>query len=344
MPNPFYYGGHVSPERFIGRRAELAKLFSALEVVHTGQLQSISVVGPRRMGKSSLLFYAAQKYPDHLEDARNYRFTYVSLFDPECKTLDGLLGRILRGLHLNAPPQVTLIQFQNELRGLKATGGLPVILLDEFAELTEKPDQFSPDLYDMWRDLIDAGTAAFVTASAVPLMQLAEAKRYTSPFFNIFSILGLGEFAAVEAEELVQVGANCDRAFTLTEQRQMREMGGKHPYRLQLAGSLLYQAKAGNAQINSQTIRKDFDNQLVQAGLAQKANTAVRSNILVEFLTFPKMLGRAVLDALGRHDSYDSSQWFWGIVVIGVILALVLGVVKLDAVQDWLRVITGASK
>jgi len=51
MPNPFYYGGHVSPEQFVGRKAELARIFSALEVAHSGQMQSVSVVGPRRIGK-----------------------------------------------------------------------------------------------------------------------------------------------------------------------------------------------------------------------------------------------------------------------------------------------------
>jgi len=54
MSNPFYYGGHVQPDQFVGRKAELRRIFSALETAHTGQLQSVSVVGPRRIGVSML--------------------------------------------------------------------------------------------------------------------------------------------------------------------------------------------------------------------------------------------------------------------------------------------------
>ena len=55
MSNPFYYGGRVEPDQFVGRQSELRRIFAALEIAHTGQMQSVSVVGPRRIGKSSLL-------------------------------------------------------------------------------------------------------------------------------------------------------------------------------------------------------------------------------------------------------------------------------------------------
>lgn len=353
MQNPFYYGPHLDPDRFVGRRAELTKLFSALEVVHTGQLQSISVVGPRRIGKSSLLFYAFSNFSPYLQDTRNYRFAYVSLFDAECKTLNGLLGRILGGLHLNrGQGQMSLVQFQNDLRAFKATGGLAVILLDEFEKLIEKPDEFTTDLYDMWRDLIDAGNAAFVTASSVSLTQLAETKRYTSPFFNIFTILPLGEFQADEAEELVRVGANCDRPFNLVEQRQMRELGGRHPYKLQLAGSLIYQSKNDSAEKSSRIqnpqrfegLRRDFDAQLVQAGLVQKSNSPTRPNLALAILSIPKMMGRALLDLLGNNNPADSSQWIVGFILILLIVAVLLGFIKLEVLQGWLGALTGAGR
>lgn len=54
MPNPFFYGGRVDPSQFIGREKELRNIFNCLETAHTGQLQSVSIVGPHRMGRSSL--------------------------------------------------------------------------------------------------------------------------------------------------------------------------------------------------------------------------------------------------------------------------------------------------
>ena len=98
MPNPFFYGGRVNPEQFVGRSAELQRIFAGLEVTHTGQMQSFSVVGPRRIGKSSLLFYIANKYARDLTQAAQYRFGYFELSDAHCRTLDGLLDGILKQL------------------------------------------------------------------------------------------------------------------------------------------------------------------------------------------------------------------------------------------------------
>ena len=68
MPNPFYFGGYIrDPDQFVGRKAILRNIFSALETVHTGQIQSVSIVGPRRIGRSSLLYQATQQYGRYLQ-------------------------------------------------------------------------------------------------------------------------------------------------------------------------------------------------------------------------------------------------------------------------------------
>src|SRR5437763_1132862 len=87
MPNPFYYGGHITnPYQFIGRKAELRRIFAALEIAHTGQMQSLSIIGPRRIGKSSLLYYLIQAYARYLLSPASYRIAYISLQDADCKT------------------------------------------------------------------------------------------------------------------------------------------------------------------------------------------------------------------------------------------------------------------
>ena len=67
MSNPFFYGGRITdPAQFVGREAELRRIFAALETAHEGQAQHISVLGPRRMGKSSLLLHVTQTYQQRL--------------------------------------------------------------------------------------------------------------------------------------------------------------------------------------------------------------------------------------------------------------------------------------
>ncbi len=162
MPNPFFYGGHVQPDQFVGRKAELRRICSALETVHTGQMQSISVVGPRRIGKSSLLFYVANK--PILANHAHYRFAYVELSDANCRTLDGLLETILKKLGADGPKKnkPTLPKFQDAICALKQAGNYPVVCLDEFEELTDHVDQFTKDLFDSWRYLINQHSIAFI--------------------------------------------------------------------------------------------------------------------------------------------------------------------------------------
>ena len=58
--NPFTYGNPISdPARFIGRRPEVAQVFSRLRNI---EFESSSFVGERRVGKTSLLNYLAQVY------------------------------------------------------------------------------------------------------------------------------------------------------------------------------------------------------------------------------------------------------------------------------------------
>ena len=278
MPNPFFYGGRVNPEQFVGRRAELQRIFAGLEVADTGQMQSFSIVGPRRIGKSSLLFYAANKYAQYLTQAANYRFGYFELSDAHCRTLDGLLDGILKQLGAGQldGKKSALTEFQDAIIALKTRGAFPVVCLDEFEELTDHPNQFTPDLYDSWRFLINQQAIAFITASKSPLIDLAQTLGYTSPFFNVFTYLPLGELTDDEARELIARGADCDRAFTPTEQNDAWLLAGNHPYRLQLAGSLLYQAKADNRAVDWAELRREFVTQLQNVGLEATAGRTLR--------------------------------------------------------------------
>jgi hypothetical protein len=111
----------------------------------------------------------------------------------------------------------------------------------------------------------------FITASKSPLIDLAQTLGYTSPFFNVFTHLPLGELTDDEARELIARGATCDRAFTPTEQNEAWRLAGNHPYKLQLIGSLLYQAKADNRVVDWAELRKQFVVQLQNVGLEANA-------------------------------------------------------------------------
>jgi len=346
MPNPFFYGGRVEPEQFIGRRAELQRIFAGLEVAHTGQMQSFSVVGPRRIGKSSLLFYVAQRYARYLHDAAPYRFAYIELQDAHCHTLTGLLDGILKQLGAgqlvgNAPP---LVEFQDAISALKARGILPVVCLDEFEELTYHRDQFTFECYESWRFLMNQHALAFITASKAPLIDLAQTLGYTSPFFNIFTHLPLGEFTDDEARALIARGATCDRAFTPTEQNELLLLAGKHPYKLQLAGSLLYLAKGESGAVDWAELRRAFQRQCELVGLETPIQKTLRARIgaaLRWLFALPELLGRAILEGLLRlkkDDVSETTAWIVGAVLLVVLVLILLGYVSVN-LEDALKLV-----
>jgi hypothetical protein len=289
MPNPFVYGGRIEdPHHFVGRKAELQYIFDRLEaVLQTGQPQSISVVGPRRIGKSSLLYHLTQVYRQRLSQPAAYLFACLDLESAACQTLSGLLGTALQSLleqvqkergevarelrrrlqAIQSGHAVTLVEFEETVKDIGRLPGprrWPVLCLDELERLVEEPDEFPLDAYQSWRSLISANQIIFIVASMRSLVQLAQLSGLTSPFFNVFdrTLLPLGELPPAEAEELLERGRACDRPFSDDECQRILRLAGHHPWRLQVTGSLVYEAKAGGRAVDWKAVRRRYEQQV----------------------------------------------------------------------------------
>ena len=264
MPNPFFYGGRIeNPDDFIGRKAELRRIFSALETNHTGQVQHYSIVAPRRMGKSSLLYHVTQIFPAYLQNPEKYRFVYLNLDDARCHTRPGLLSHILDRLKIAHPRRPSLVDFQERIeRAQKREHFWPVLCLDEFEHLTRRKDEFPDEFFDAWRTMGSNNHLSFLTASKATLKQLAEQDGLTSPFFSIFQILELGEFSGAEARDLLARGRTCDRPFNTYEIAQVLKLAGRHPAKLQIAASELYLAKENGGAADARVWQRAYQRQV----------------------------------------------------------------------------------
>jgi hypothetical protein len=347
MPNPFFYGGWITdPARFVGRKAELGRIFAALETAHTGQLQSVSIVGPRRIGKSSLLYHLTQVYVQHLSQPGAYRFAYVDLEDARCSTLAGMLGFVLDQLCVAHSAQVNLAEFQASIEQLSSATGAgiwPVVCLDEFEQLTKNPQEFSDTLYNSWRSLISASLVAFVTASQTPLDRLSRGGWLTSPFFNVFMLVPLGEFTPEEARELVDRGRTCDRPFTNEECEHILKLAGRHPCHLQVACSLLYEAKGTGRAVEWKAVERECKQQVnFQLGTPPAHWKLVMIRVgraLLWLVLSPRYVGR-----LARFIGFtwdDMWNWIVGVVVLVLIFLLLLRVIAPDMFFKWLGRILG---
>jgi transcriptional regulator with XRE-family HTH domain len=233
--NPFFHRGPVrDPAYFFGRTREVAFVVDLLR-----QGQSVAISGPRRFGKTSLLFHLA--HPDvaatHGLGADTTRWVYLdggTLSGLDEQWFYGAVDQALGG-EVDAVPYS---RFVERLRGLGAAGLRLILALDEF-ELVAANPHFGQGLFNRLRGLTAQFPLQFVTASKAPLVELTFAHRETlsSPFFNIFAPLHLGLLAHDEAVELLAaLSGRGGRPFGPDMVAYLIELAGLHPLFLQVAG------------------------------------------------------------------------------------------------------------
>lgn len=251
--NPFFHRGPVrDPAYFFGRTREIEY---AADLLREGQ--SLAVSGPRRIGKTSLLFHLGHPAvtaalglgPD------TTRWAYL-----DGGALDGLdeewfYGSVDRTLGGDADA-VPFARFVERLRDLQAHGLRLVLAVDEF-ELVAANPRFGPALFNRLRGLAAQFPLQFVTASKDPLLQLTFAHRDTlsSPFFNIFAPLRLGLLTDGEAADLLAVlSTRAGRPFSQPAVAHLMEFAGPHPLFLQVAGYRSLEARLTDETASPQTV------------------------------------------------------------------------------------------
>ncbi|MBL8204285.1 MAG: ATP-binding protein [Blastocatellia bacterium] len=235
MKSPFTIGPKIeNSEDFIGRKAEVNHILTRLRT-----MQSCSIVGERRIGKSSLLYYVSQTGGQWLSD-ENYRFLYLELTDACTQTLVDFLRTILQ--QLNCPtdgikddnrPSRNLIAFDKEIVALKEIGEQIVLCLDEFEALFENVQEFNNAFFNHFRTMVNHRRLALVTASKQPLEVYSLEKKLTSPFFNVFSITELGNFTEEEALHFIAI-AHTQVNFSEDELQFINSYFDPHPIKLQI--------------------------------------------------------------------------------------------------------------
>jgi hypothetical protein len=240
--NPFHWRGTVTEgEAFVGRDREMGSIFARLQ-----SLGCVSVVGERRIGKSSLAYQASQRAAQRL--GSECAAVFVDLLSSRHHTLDGLLGAMAEGLGAimgrpadgSAPGK--LAAFEEAVRALRKQGKMPVVFLDEFEGLASRVEQFGDDLLESWRSLGNDGQMAFVATSARSMEEVTKQSELTSSFYNIFGQVKLGEFTEGEARQFarhaIKVGG-----LEVGDDTFIVRVGKQHPLRLQVAAWHLFEAR-----------------------------------------------------------------------------------------------------
>jgi hypothetical protein len=249
VQNPFFHRGPIRQrDYFFNRQREVSQVLGLLR-----NLQNAALVGPRRIGKTSLLFHLAAPaiHAGYGLSPDEYVFAYLD--GEELTELDA--GQIRRammeelvaalGAGGHEVPTVVLSEgplgyraFRQSVRQLTQRGLKLIFCFDEFECLGANP-HLGPSFFSSLRGLAGQFDVAYVTASKAQIQALtyAHAETLSSPFFNTFAHLHLGLFSDDDAQGLIeQLAAKAGVPFPSDLGDFILELAGPHPLLLQIAG------------------------------------------------------------------------------------------------------------
>ncbi len=276
--NPFTFGNAIrDPGRFYGRKQEIRQVVNRLL---SSAHESTSIVGERRIGKTSLLNYLSNPQvaaslgltPDKfclvfvdfqgLTDITPQRFWQRVLSKMAQSICDESLKASLQALSQQA--EFDLFDLEDTFEKSQRASLTHVLLLDEFEYVTQNPN-FKPDFFGGLRALAIHHGVALVPATRRDLMDLCHSEEIKgSPFFNIFANVVLRPFSSTEVDELIDGTAGTSPfRFSEAEKQMVAELGGGYPFFVQMAGYYLFEGKEQGlgAEALRQSVAASFEQQ-----------------------------------------------------------------------------------
>jgi len=253
--NPFTFGNPIKePARFHGRKAEIRQIVNRLL---SSAHESTSIVGERRIGKTSLLYHLAHPevsarlgltpdkfclvYVDFqgLTDITPQRFWQRVLKKMSRSVCDESLKPSIE--KLSERDEFDLFDLEDLFQASQDKGLTTVLMMDEFEYVTQNPN-FKGDFFGGLRALAIHHGVALIPSTRRELVEMCHSDEIKgSPFFNIFANVVLRPFTRPEVDELL-TGYTQD-GLTSPEKDFVWSLGGGYPHFLQTAGYYLLEGK-----------------------------------------------------------------------------------------------------
>ena len=271
MPrNPYLNRSMIrSVDQFFGRQREVERIMAR---IGASTPQSVSIVGERRAGKSSLLWHLSQAeiYSRYLDTPDRYLFLFLDFQGQQRLDEEGFcraFGQQLRDVadaRLEVPELRDFAGLEDIVHTLDQAGLRLICLFDEFESVTRNP-AFGAEFFGFLRSLANAHPVAFVTSSRLDLQRLCHTRQIAeSPFFNIFAQVSIGPFSTAEARELIAAPSAAAGISLEPYNEEILSLGGHLPFFLQLACSAAFECLTeGDPQ--------PLDQEVVEQRFAQEA-------------------------------------------------------------------------
>jgi AAA+ ATPase superfamily predicted ATPase len=252
--NPFTFGNPIrDPERFVGRKEDIRQIVNRLL---SSARESTSIVGERRIGKTSLLKHlsdpdVAERYGLSMDQFCPVYIDFQGLTDitPE-RFWQRVLRKMSRSMDtpeltvlfkdLSSREKVDLFDLEDLFEEISDLGLHALLYLDEFEYVTQNPN-FDADFFGGLRALAIHNNLSLIPATRRELVDLCHSEEIKgSPFFNIFATVVLRPFSQQEAEYLIDLYMqSVDIVFSETEKKIIHKLAKGYPFFLQMAGHYL---------------------------------------------------------------------------------------------------------
>jgi AAA+ ATPase superfamily predicted ATPase len=255
--NPFTFGNPIKdPARFFGRGDDLRQIVNRLL---SSAHESTSIIGERRIGKTSLLCnladpdaatglgLASEKfcmvYVDFqgLTDITPHRFWQRIFKKMSHSICDQSLIPMIQ--EIGQLDEFDLFDLEDVFQEVADRGMTTVLLLDEFEYVTQNPN-FKGDFFGALRALAIHHGVALVPATRRELVDLCHSDEIKgSPFFNIFANVVLRPFSQVETNEMLDFYLKGEDLLFPDERDLIWKLSGGYPFFVQMAGHYLVEGK-----------------------------------------------------------------------------------------------------
>jgi hypothetical protein len=267
--NPFTFGNPIKePARFYGRKAEIRQILNRLL---SSAHESTSIVGERRIGKTSLLLYLAHPkvaeslgltpdkfclvYVDFqgLTDITPKRFWQRVLKKMARSVCDSSLVPAIQ--KLSEQEAFDLFDLEDLFQVVMDKGLTTVLFMDEFEYVTQNPN-FKSNFFGGLRTLAIHNGVALIPSTRRELVDLCYSDEIKgSPFFNIFANVVLRPFIRPEVDELLEgYSTQGEAPLTPGERDLIWSLGGGYPFFVQMAGYYFIEGKAQG--LSGETLEK----------------------------------------------------------------------------------------
>jgi len=251
--NPYFYGVPVrDPQDFYGRGDQLQTIFEALT-----KTESVSVVGERRSGRTSLLFYlmteAAQ--PRYGFSSDDFVFIYL---DPQLGIRDPaeFFGELADALAESVPSAAPVLQGEVTARQIRAAlkdlqPRHLVLLVDEFERVIGN-ENFPVDFFHFLRGISIEHEVRYVTSTTKRLSDCYWGEWEGSPLYNVFRTVRLGSWTAEELDHFLVTTSQRSGSPMHAYREEILRLGGRLPFYVQIACSLYFDAWRERKEITAQ--------------------------------------------------------------------------------------------